>query len=69
MNIQSYSKKEIALAYAPNLSMSAALNRLSTWIAQNDELREALVRSGYTKYQRIFTAYQVRLIFEFLGEP
>ncbi len=69
MNVQSYSKKELAIAYAPNLSMSGALNRLATWIKGNPELLRALYASGYRDAQRVLTSYQVRLIFEYLGEP
>lgn len=69
MQIKSYTKKELALAYAPCLSMSGALNRLASWINGNSELSSALLRSGYQTRQRVFTSYQVRLIFEYLGEP
>lgn len=69
MQIKSYTKKELALAYAPCLSMSGALNRLASWINGNRELMTALLRSGYQTRQRVFTSYQVRLIFDYLGEP
>lgn len=69
MRIQPYSKQELARAYAPNLSMSAALNRLAQWIKNNVELMEHLLQSGYKTRQKVFTSYQVRLIFEYLGEP
>ena len=71
MEIRPYSKSELAQAYAPELGVgnNSALNRLSVWINRNPELLQALERSGYTKNQRLFTSYQVRLIFEYLGEP
>lgn len=69
MKIKPYSKKELALAYAPNLSMSGALNRLAAWIKHNPQLLSALLQTGYTPNQRVFTSKQVELIFEFLGEP
>ena len=69
MKVQSYSKKELALSYAPNLSMSGALNRLATWISHNPPLMEALRDTGYTTNQRVLTCKQVGLIFEYLGEP
>lgn len=69
MKIQAYSKKELALAYAPNLSMSGALNRLAEWIRHNPALVRALEETGYTVRQRVFTCKQVELIFEYLGEP
>lgn len=69
MKIQSYSKQELARAYAPNLSMSAALNRLARWIQHNSELMRHLLQTGYYIRQKVFTSLQVRLIFEYLGEP
>lgn len=69
MKIQPYSKKELALAYGPDMSMSGALNRLSAWIKGNPQLMEALASSGYRNGQRMLTSYQVRLIFDYLGEP
>lgn len=69
MKVQPYSKKELALAYAPNISMSGALNRLAAWIKHNPQLVSALQQTGYTSNQRVFTSKQVELIFEYLGEP
>ena len=69
MEVKPYTKKELALAYSPMLSMSGALNRLSSWINANDELLSLLKRSGYQSRQRNLTSYQVRLIFEYLGTP
>lgn len=69
MSIKSYSKKELALAYAPDLSMSGALNRLANWIKVNKELQAALYAAGYQDRQRCLTPAQVSLIFEYLGEP
>ena len=67
--VRPMSKSEIAMAYAPNLTQQAAVNRLMTWIHYNPELTETLQRSGYRKQQKLFTSYQVRLIFDYLGEP
>lgn len=69
MQIKPYTKKELALAYAPCLSMSGALNRLASWINGNTQLYAALANSGYQRNHRVFTSYQVRLIFDYLGEP
>lgn len=71
MEIKAYSKKELAVAYGQNMSMSGALNRLREWICGNPELMEALKRTGYDpqKKTHLFTRYQVALIFEYLGEP
>ena len=67
--IRPYYKSELAEAYAPCLSLGAALNRLAHWIDTNTELTEALAQTGYRRTQRVFTSRQVALIFEYLGEP
>ena len=69
MKIQSYSKSQLANAYAPNVGQRAALNRLSSWIRLNHDLTAALAATGYVHTQRIFTSRQVELIFHYLGEP
>ncbi|MCR5820617.1 MAG: DUF4248 domain-containing protein [Bacteroidaceae bacterium] len=67
--VKPMSKAEIAVAYAPFLTTNAAVNRLIDWIRRNPELTEQLNRSGYRKTQKLFTSYQVRLIFDYLGRP
>ena len=69
MTIRPMSKAEIAEAYAPCLTTHGAVNRLMAWIRHNPELTEMLQRSGYRKQQKLLTSYQVRLIFDYLGEP
>ena len=67
--VRPMSKSELAMAYAPTLTIQGAVNRLMDWIRHNAELTEALQRSGYRKQQKLFTSYQVRLIFDYLGAP
>ena len=67
--IRPYYKSELAQAYAPDISMGAALNRLASWIRTNTQLSEALKQTNYRVTQRMFTSRQVALIFEYLGEP
>lgn len=69
MQVKSYTKKELALAYSPAVSMTAALNRLASWIKTNKALSAALEQTGYQVRQRVFTCRQVELIFEYLGQP
>lgn len=71
MEIRPYTKSELAMAYAPDLSPTnhSALNRLMSWIKGNRKLLEKLQESGYRTNQHYFTSLQVRLIFEYLGEP
>ena len=67
--IRPYYKSELAQAYAPDICMGAALNRLASWIRTNTQLTEALKQTNYRVTQRMFTSRQVALIFEYLGEP
>lgn len=65
----SLSKKQLALLYAPTLTMNAALNRLARWLHHNPDLWQALLATGYTTRQRNLTAKQVAIIYDYLGEP
>ena len=67
--IRPYYKSELAQAYAPDICLGAALNRLAMWIITNPQLSEALKQTNYRVTQRMFTSRQVALIFEYLGEP
>ena len=69
MILRSYSKSELAQAYAPHITVHAAVNRLMAWIKLNAPLYEALKQHGYTDKQRLLTVRQVALIFEYIGEP
>ncbi|MDD5821883.1 MAG: DUF4248 domain-containing protein [Prevotella sp.] len=68
--VRSYTKKELALAYFPDVTdPHIATNRLMRWIVRNTELMEELRKHGYQKNFRFFTPAQVRLIVYYLGEP
>lgn len=68
--VRSYTKKELALAYFPDVTdPHIATNRLMRWIVRNTELMEELRKHGYQKNFRFFTPVQVRLIVYYLGEP
>jgi len=69
MNAKSYSKGELAAAYAPDVAQKTALNRLNAWIHHNPDLVEALNTTHYRERQKLLTARQVELIFKYLGEP
>ena len=53
----------------PGASRASALRLLNKYLHQTEGLLPALQRTGYTRGSRHFTRYQVRLIFEYLGEP
>ncbi|CAK7030719.1 MAG: hypothetical protein PARBB_01789 [Parabacteroides distasonis] len=67
--VRPYSKRELAVAYAPDISPVSALNRLAEWMRYNDRLLRELADTGYRSRQRVFTSLQVELIFRYLGRP
>lgn len=62
-------KRDIATAYAPELTTRAALNRLARWINACQPLKKALKRSGYKVQNRFFRKKDLRLIYRHLGTP
>jgi len=62
-------KVELALLYSPDLAPSYALKILRTFINQSPDLVEKLEKANYQKHSHLVTPKQVRLIFEYLGEP
>ena len=67
--LRAYGKAELAHLYSSGASRASALRLLNKYIHATDGLLDALHRTGYTRGSRHFTRYQVRLIFEYLGEP
>ena len=67
--VRPYYKRDLAIAYAPDIAPASALNRLALWIHHNAALYEALLLAGYQVRQRMFTSLQVELIFQYLGRP
>ncbi len=67
--VKPYYKRDLAVAYAPDITPVAALNRLAVWIRHNRTLWQALLDTGYTNRQRMFTSAQTELIFLHLGRP
>ena len=69
MKIRTLSKAELAMMYAPNLSVHAAVNRLMARLRRDDTTMQRLHQAGYTKTQKVFSSRQVQIIVDFLGEP
>ena len=67
--IHPYYRRELAMAYAPELTPEAAVNRLTKWLKQNATLLKELQEYGYRPNQRVFTPVQVETIFRYLGRP
>lgn len=69
MIIKPLSKTELAWQYSPDSPQVTALNRLGRWIKGDHELLTALKEAGYQERQRLLTARQVKIIYEYLGNP
>lgn len=65
----SLSFSELAQAYGPELSESAARKRLHEWLHISPELMARLQATGFRPRQRVLTPKQVKIIMEHLGEP
>ena len=69
LRARSMGKSELALAYAPELTPHSAVKRLMKWLSINPALMDALRQTHYYPTQKVLTARQVQLIFDYLGEP
>ena len=69
MKIRSYSKSELAMLYFPDADSHTATIRLMRWIRRCPELRDRLAGCHSSKFAKFFTAKEVRLIQEYMGEP
>ena len=45
--VRPYSKRELAMAYAPDISPCSALNRLAGWVRHHQKLSHELDETGY----------------------
>lgn len=68
--VRSYSKQELALLYFPESLPHVATNHLTSWIKGCRQLhRELTALPAYNRHAKFYSAQQVRLITEYLGEP
>ena len=67
--VRAYTFQELAVAYATDLSIGAATNRLSLWIRRSEFLKGELVDVGWTPRSKTFTPLQVQVIVDYLGPP
>lgn len=65
----SLTKTQLSMQYSPDISTAAALKRLNRWMSLNQDLIDALAKTGYVQSQRVFTKAQVELIYDYLGVP
>jgi hypothetical protein len=62
-------KTEMAMLYFPGLHILSARKKFMRWLMNCPDLMEKLYASGYCHTQKLFNVRQVKLIFEYLGEP
>ena len=67
--IKAYLKADLARLYSPNLPAGYAMCKLRSWIRRNKELHAHMYEGGEGRGDHSYTRRQVRLIFEYLGEP
>ncbi|MDO4497996.1 MAG: DUF4248 domain-containing protein [Bacteroidales bacterium] len=69
-DIRSYTKKELALNYFPDVKTpKVAVNHLMSWIREDVELMAELEKMGYRSTSKCFTPKQVAAIVQAFGEP
>ena len=62
-------KRTLALRYFPHSTPTAALRRMERWMNQAHGLQEALRATGYRRRNRALTPRQLRIVYDYLGEP
>jgi hypothetical protein len=67
--VRAYGYGELAQLYFPNISKQSATVQFRRWIVVNEKLQEALIDSGFKKFQKLLTPKQVDIITKFIGEP
>ena len=60
-------KKQLAVAYSPELSVGGAINRLRRWLHYNEALMAELRLTHYRETQHLLTSRQVEVIIRHLG--
>ncbi len=62
-------KSDLAMLYAPELSVRGALNRLYRWLHNDESLMAELRAANYRERSRVLTQRQLEIIYRYLGEP
>ena len=66
---RSYGKSELAMLYFPRANPTAALKRLTRWIAKDPDLIRKLEACNLSKYSKFWSRKQVELIIYHLDDP
>lgn len=67
--LKSYTWKELAVLYGPDLKPESAGKRLTHWVKINTPLYRELQQNGWQKGKRSLTPLQVETIVNYLGQP
>ena len=67
--VRSYTKGELAMLYSPRAKYESAIRMLNRYLHRCRGLLDELMAMGYRPDDRRFTRPQVKLIFDYLGEP
>ncbi len=67
--IRTYGRMELAQMYSPDLTSRSAWRKFKSWLYLSPGLMLHLYESGYKKGIRTFTAKQVEMIVNAIGEP
>lgn len=67
--LKSYTWKELAVLYGPDLKPESATKRLSKWVTVNTNLNLELQQKGWSKGKHLLTPLQVETIVNYLGKP
>ncbi len=62
-------KSDLAMLYAPELSVRGALNRLYRWMHNDKALMADLRAANYRERSHVLTRRQLDIIYSYLGEP
>lgn len=57
------------MLYFPKLPAKTATNKPARWIRRSGELSRLLAGAGYNPANKFFTVRQLRIIYDFPGEP
>lgn len=68
-SIRACSKSELAQRYMPHIQPASARRTMRAWIEKNAAFKAALKQAGYTEKAVILTPAQIRIHYDFLGEP
>lgn len=67
--IRCYRKSELAKMYFPALEKDMAMKKLRRWIKKCTALYEELEAANHIPAMKTYTAKEVRIIVDHLGEP